>query len=180
MNSNGKLENGFSEYPLGWVIGQNLFFMFYFGIGFVGMLPVKIYSFPLISFLYAAFLILMLLFVLRKHLCTNCYYYGKRCSTGWGILSSLMFNQRTGNYKLGIMLANITWGIATLLPVIIGAILVILDFTIREALILGMFIILTPISFLFHKNSCGRCRMRGICPASMIKEKSNNISFGKS
>ena len=51
---------GLEEYPLSWVIGQNIFFLVYFGIGFAGMLPLQIYGFPIISVLYALFLIIML------------------------------------------------------------------------------------------------------------------------
>jgi len=71
------LAEGFEAYPLPWVIGQNLFFLIYFGIGFAGMIQLKIRGIPAVSLLYAIFLLVMLVFVLRKHLCTNCYYYGK-------------------------------------------------------------------------------------------------------
>ena len=163
-------ENGFEEYPIITVIGQNLFFLIYFGIGFIGVLPLKIFGISLISFLYAIFLVIMLLFVLRKHLCTNCYYYGKRCSTGWGKLSSLMFKEKSGNYKLGIKLAGITWGLATLIPIIGIIISLILNFTMYRVVLLGLFILLTPMNFILHKNSCKRCKMKNICLASMTKK----------
>ncbi len=102
-------EEGFEEYPILTVIGQNLFFVLYFSVGFVILYPFKVLNVPIISLFYVMFLIIMLLFVLRKHLCTNCYYYGKRCSTGWGKLSSLLFKEKSGNYNLGIKLAQITW-----------------------------------------------------------------------
>ena len=162
-------EDGFEEYPITTVIGQNLFFLIYFGIGFIGMLSLKIFNIPVVSLLYAIFLIIMLLFVLRKHLCTNCYYYGKTCSTGWGKLSSLMFKEKSGNYELGIKLAGITWGLATLIPIIGIIISLILNFSVYRLVLLGLFILLTPINFISHKNSCKRCKMRTICPATMIK-----------
>ncbi len=164
-------ENGFEEYPIITVIGQNLFFLIYFGIGFIGMLPLKTFGISLISFLYAIFLVIMLLFVLRKHLCTNCYYYGKRCSTGWGKLSSLMFKEKSGNYELGIKLANITWALATLTPIIGIIISLFINFSGYKLALLLLFVVLTPVNFLFHKNSCKRCKLRNICPASMSKEK---------
>jgi hypothetical protein len=94
------------EYPFAFVLGQNLFFILYFGIGFLGMLSLQIASFPIVSFAYGLFLVLMLVFVLRKHLCTNCYYYGKMCSTGWGLLFALLFKKGSGNYMLGTRLAG--------------------------------------------------------------------------
>ena len=162
-------DKGLERYPLGCIIGQNIFFLAYFAIGFIGMMPLQIYRFPVISVLYALFLIMMLLFILRKHLCTNCYYYGKICSTGWGKLSSLMFKERSGNYKLGIKLAGITWGLATLIPVVGIIISLILNFTIYELGLILLFISLTPVNFILHKNSCKKCKMRNICPASMVK-----------
>jgi len=172
MNTKRKLyEKGLEKYSLGCIIGQNIFFLIYFGIGFTGMLPLKIHGFPVISALYALFLAIMLLFILRKHLCTHCYYYGKLCSIGWGKLSSLMFKEKSGNYKLGIKLAGITWALATLIPIIGIVISLILNFTIHRSILLGLFILLTPVNFILHKNSCKRCKMKNICPASMVKGK---------
>ncbi len=170
MNTKELYKNGFEEYPYSIVISQNLFFLLYFGTGFTGILSLKIFEIPLISILYAIFIVVMLLFVLRKHLCTNCYYYGKRCSTGWGKLSSLMFKEKSGNYKLGIKLAGITWGLATLIPIIGIIISLMLNFTMYRLILLGLFILLTPINFISHKNSCKRCKMKNICLASMAKE----------
>ncbi len=171
MNTKELYKNGFEEYPYSIVISQNLFFLLYFGTGFAGMLSLKIFEIPLISILYAIFIVVMLLFVLRKHLCTNCYYYGKRCSTGWGKLSSLMFKEKSGNYELGIKLANITWALATLTPIIGIIISLFINFSGYKLALLLLFVVLTPVNFLFHKNSCKRCKLRNICPASMSKEK---------
>jgi len=175
MNMKKLYEEGFEEYPITTVIAQNLFFLIYFSIGFIAMLSLKISGIPIISLLYAVFLIVMLLFVLRKHLCTNCYYYGKRCSTGWGKLSSLMFKEKSGNYELGIKLAGITWGLATLIPIIGSIISLILNFTTYRLGLLMLFIFLTPFNFIFHKNSCKRCKMRNICPASIVKKKEEDF-----
>jgi len=162
---------GFEEYPITTVIAQNLFFLIYFGVGVVVMLPLKISGVSIFSLLYAVFLVVMLLFVLRKHLCTNCYYYGKRCATGWGKLSALMFKEKSGNYELGIKLAGITWGLATLIPIIGAAISLISNFTLLQFGLLIFFILLTPLNFVLHKNSCKKCKMRNICSASMVKRK---------
>ena len=118
MNMEEELyKEGLEKYPTGCIIGRNLFFLAYFGIGFLGMFSLQIYGFPIVSIAYASFLVIMLLFVLRKHLCTNCYYYGKLCSTGWGKLA-LMFKKNSGNYEFGVKLAGITWMLATLIPII--------------------------------------------------------------
>ena len=160
---------GLEKYPLGCVIGQNVFFLAYFGIGLIGMLPLQIQGFPIVSILYALFLAVMLFFVLRKHLCTHCYYYGKRCNTGWGKLSALMFKKNSGNYELGVKLAGITWILATLIP-IIGIIgVLILNYSLSTLILLILFILLTPVNFVTHKKACEKCKMRFICPASMAR-----------
>ncbi len=170
MNMEEKLyREGLEEYPLGWVIGQNIFFLVYFGIGFIGMLPLKIYGFPIISVLYALFLIIMPLFVLRKHLCTHCYYYGKLCSTGWGRLSALMFKKNSGNYQLVVKLAGITWMLATAIPIVGIILALVLDYSPSNLIFLILFVLLTPVNFVSHKKACEKCKMRFICAASMAK-----------
>ena len=162
-------DRGLEKYPLGCVIGQNIFFLAYFAIGFIGMMPLQIHGFPVISVLYALFLFIMLIFVLRKHLCTSCYYYGKLCSTGWGKLSALVFGKDSGNYQLGAKLAGITWMLATFTPVIGIIIALLINYSLSNLLLLILFILLTPINFLNHRKACERCKMKFACPASMVK-----------
>ncbi len=166
---NNLYENGLDEYPLSTVIGQNLFFAIYFGLGIAGMWSLKVLEVPILSVLYAIFLITMLIFVLRKHLCTNCYYYGKRCSTAWGKLAALMFEKNSGNYELGVKLAGVTWGVAIGLPIIVMIAILIFNFDVHLLVILVLFVVLTPLNLMMHKHSCVRCKMRNICPASMAR-----------
>ena len=153
------------KYSLGCVIGQSLFYTAYFGIGFLGMLHLQIYGFPVVSLLYVLFLATVLLLVLREYLCTHCYYYGKWCSTGWcstgwGKLSALMFRKDSGNYQLGIKLACITWMLATIIPIagIIGTL--VLSYSFSTLVLLILFILLTPVNFISHKKACEWCKMR--------------------
>jgi len=162
-------KEGLEDYPIGCVIGQNILFLTYFGIGFMGMLPLRIYGFPIISVLYALFLIIMLLLVLRKHLCTHCYYYGKLCSTGWGKLSVLMFGKNSGNYQLGVKLAGVTWILATAIPIVGIILALILEYSPSNLTFLILFILLTPVNFVSHRKACKKCKMRFICPASMAR-----------
>lgn len=131
----GLLDRMFSFYPI--------------GVGFVGMLPLRTSGFPLVSVLYGVFLGVMLLLVLRKHLCTNCYYYGKRCSTGWGKLSSLMFEKGSGDYGFGVKLAGVTWVLTTLIPIVGILATLILSFSVFRVGILMVFLFLTTINYFF-------------------------------
>ncbi len=157
----------YEEYPTWWIIGQNIVIIAYFTLGAVLLSPVRLSGFPILSVFYALFLTIMLVFVLRKHLCTNCYYYGKWCSTGWGKLASLFYRQGSGNYNLGIKLAGFTWGIGVGLPLIFPILLFFRRRCFRWLALWIIFVILTFFVMLWHKKSCNKCKMRKTCPASM-------------
>ncbi len=157
------VQQGLEKYPLYYVIGQNAFFIVYFGVGFAGMLPLQIRGFPVVSVIYALFLVTVLLFVLRKHLCTNCYYYGKRCSTGWGYISALMFRKNSGNYDFGAKLAGITWMLAAVIPIAGITLSLVLSYSLSGLTLLILFTVLTPVNFVIHKKSCNKCKMKLTC-----------------
>jgi len=163
-------ERGLEKYPLSGAIGQNLFFVIYFAIALIGMYPLQIANIPIVSITYIIFIGIMLIFVLRKHLCTHCFYYGKLCGTGWGKLASCLFKNNSGNYELGGKLAGITWMLAMFFPLIGIIIALILNwFSITITLLLVMFIILSGINFFIHKKSCEKCKMRFICIGSTAR-----------
>ena len=149
----GLYKKGVEKYSLAFVIGQNVFFLVYFGIGFLGMLPIRVHGFPILSVFYVFFLAIMLLLVLRKYLCTHCYYYGKRCNTGWGKLSSFMFKKESGNYQLGVKLAGVTWILATLIPIIGMFFALIVSYSTLRVGLLVLFILLTLINLVIHKRA---------------------------
>ncbi len=164
-------EKGKEKYSLASAVGQNLFFVIYFAIAFIGMSFLQINNVPIASIAYVAFIGIMLIFVLRKHLCTHCFYYGKICNTGWGKLAACLFKKNSGNYELGGKLASITWMLAMFLPIIGMVIALILNwFSITIALLLGVFIILSVVNFSIHKKSCVKCKMRFVCPGSIAKQ----------
>ena len=171
MNMKQKLyDKGIEKYPLASAIGQNLFFVIYFAIAFIGMSSLQINNIPIVSIIYIVFIGMMLIFVLRKHLCTHCFYYGKVCGTGWGKLAACLFKRNSGNYELGGKLAGITWMLAMFLPLIGMIIALKLNwFSITITLLLVIFIILNGVNFFVHKKSCEKCKMRFICPGSTAK-----------
>lgn len=72
----------------------------------------------MISLTYLLFAIIMLGLVLRKHLCTHCYYHNKLCGMDRDKLSSCLFKEKSGNYELEIKLAGLTWRSLTIIPII--------------------------------------------------------------
>ena len=116
-------------------------------------------------------MIIVLFFVLRKHLCTSCYYYNRVCHVGWGKLSAYMFKRNSGNYRLGGKLAQFTWIVmATMLPIAVTSVVVIWKwFSPFYTLIFAVLVAMSVLNFLIQKKSCQKCKMRLICSASLAK-----------
>ncbi|PKP61617.1 hypothetical protein CVT91_02560 [Candidatus Atribacteria bacterium HGW-Atribacteria-1] len=163
-------EQGLEEYPKSWIIGQNLFMVIYFALGAFGMYFIQFSGIPILSIAYIIFLITMLVFVLRKHICTSCYYYDKLCHCGWGKLSSCLFKKDSGNPELGGKLAGVTWMLATIIPILGMLASLILDFSTTVLVVLTIFVVLSGINFVVHKKSCEKCKIRYICSGSAEKE----------
>ena len=82
-------EKGIESASKAYAIIENLVIVITIAVGFVGMMPlVNVAGVPILSIVYAAFLVTSLGFVLRKHLCTHCHYHGKWCHCGWGWISN--------------------------------------------------------------------------------------------
>ncbi|OFV68046.1 MAG: conserved hypothetical protein, membrane [Candidatus Syntrophoarchaeum caldarius] len=145
-------ENGLENYPKPTVVLTNVLLLLWFGFAAYGMSALRFVGLPIISIIYLLFAFLMLGFVLRKHLCTHCYYYGKFCGTGWGKLSSCLFKEKSGNYELGMKMAGLTWGLLTIVPIIAIPLAIYLH---REFLIPGG-ISLTGFMVIMAANQLGR------------------------
>ncbi len=122
---------------------------------------------PAIGIAYAFFVIFMLYYVLRKHLCTNCVYYGKICYTGWGWLASKLFPKGSGSFELGLKLAGGTWGVFLFLP-----------FSAFISLGAWTYLILWVALALFflgdHFGHCATCPMKETCVR--LKKKMKEVS----
>ncbi|MCK4520764.1 hypothetical protein KAT95_02750 [Candidatus Parcubacteria bacterium] len=164
-------EKGLENYPKSSVILTNTLLLLWFGLAAYGMSAFKFAGFPIISILYLSFALVMLGIVLRKHLCTHCYYYGKLCGSGWSKLSSCQFKQKSGDYKLGMKLAGMTWGLLTLIPIIVIPIAIFLnrEFLISGGISLLGFIVIMIINQFGRKKGCSQCKMRSLCKASASK-----------
>jgi len=172
MDKEKLYENGIEEAKKSYVIFENVLFIVLIALGFLGMYPLGVNGVPIVSILYALFVLIMLVFVLRKHLCTGCYYYDKWCHCGWGKLSSAMFKKDSGNQELGGKLAGLTWGILMGLP-IIGMIAVVIMGKVSltdELTFFVPFIVLVIINGILHVKDCQKCKMRFICPGSGAKK----------
>ncbi len=103
--------------------------------------------------------------------CTYCYYFGKCCSTGLGLLAGILFKQRDreefSNPKNIAKVAPLSFGLL-FVPLIFGLIFVFIKFS--WILLIAMFLyflIAVNGGFLIRKNLvCKNCKQGEIgCPA---------------
>ena len=157
------------EYPKSWIISGNLMMILWIALGTIACWL----FYPIIGLVYLAFAIKMIYVVLRRLVCTNCYYYDKWCSMGWGKLSAVFFKKgNTEDFKTstGIKLAPLTYGLLSIIPVILIIVSTIHKFSISRIVVL---ILLLLISFysgtISRKKACRECKMRLMCPGSAVK-----------
>ena len=173
MDKRELYEDGVEDCKKFYIICENVLIVGMIALGFLGMYPLSFNGIPFVSIFYVLFALIMMAFVLRKHLCTNCYYYDKWCHCGWGKLSSVMFKKDSGNQKLGGKLAVFSWGVLMGLPIIGMIVIIILDKAslMNELIFFVPFIALVAINGILHKIDCEKCKMRFICPGSSAKKK---------
>ncbi|HII72624.1 TPA: hypothetical protein HA265_07745 [Candidatus Woesearchaeota archaeon] len=122
--------------------------------------------------------ILVLELRLMKSACVNCYYYGRYCAFGKGKISSLLF-KRGDTHRFNKR--KICWKdlvpdfLVTLVPLITGIVLLILDF---DWLLLASVIALVVLAsagngFVRRNLACKFCRQRKLgCPADQLFNRS--------
>ena len=164
-------EKGLENYPKPTVVLTNVLLLLWFGFAAYGMSALRFAGLPIISVLYLLFAVIMLGFVLRKHLCTHCYYYNKLCGTGWSKLSSRLFKEKSGNYELGMKLAGLTWGLLIIIPIVAIPLAMFLhwEFLVPGGICLAGFLVIMVINQFGRKKECAQCKMRYSCKASAAK-----------
>jgi hypothetical protein len=125
----------------------------------------------IIALIYLLFAIVMVYVVLRKLVCTHCYYYDKLCSMGWGKLAALFFEKKEENFDncTGIKIAPIVYGFLTLVP-IVCLVVSLLSFSYEKALVLVLLLAVSMYSGTINrKRACAKCKMKDRCPGSAVK-----------
>lgn len=123
------------------------------------------------AYLGAAFLALCAIIVvtLLRYRCSYCYYYGKRCSTGFGLIASKLFKKGdSGEFASpkNLMPAMVLALAFLLLPIIGGVYLVATDGSpVAWALLIADLLLFVPGAFK-KRMYCSHCRQRERgCPA---------------
>ncbi len=162
-------EEGLEEHPTSKIFFGNLMMIIWIALGTSAVW----FLYPLFAVFFFAFAVIMVYVVLRKLVCTNCYYYDKWCSIGWGKLAAKMFakgNIEKFNTSVGIRLAPLVYGILTILPLlaIVVSLLLVFDYTKISVLIL-LLLVSVYSGGIGRKYACSKCKMKLSCLGSAAK-----------
>ena len=162
-------EQGLESYPLSTVVSGNFFLLGEFILGTIACW----FLHPLFACFYLASAIIIVYIVLKKLVCTNCYYYSKWCCLGWGKLCALLFKK--GNIEkfsrsIGVKIAAPIYIALTLIPLIAITISIFINFTVfKLSIMIAILIIGIYSGVISRKKTCAVCKMRLICPGSATK-----------
>jgi hypothetical protein len=163
-------KEGYEEYPVSKAIVGNILMLVWMGLGFWGIQFIS----PLLAWIFLSTGLLMVFIVLRKLVCTSCYYYGKRCAIGWGKLAAMMFKKgdvSTFPENPGIKIAPATYGLLSLIPLIFIVIAMIQGVTALKITVLVLLVGISAYSGgIGRKGACMHCKMRLICPGCAVKK----------
>ena len=169
MEKTVALAEGLEEYPKTGAVVGNMVMLLWIILGTAACW----FLYPLAGIAYFGFAMLMVYVVLRKLVCTNCYYYDRWCGIGWGKLSAMLFERGDIEHfagSTGVKLAPAVYGLLSILPIIFIIISLFQGFSVSKVAVL---VILMLISFysgaVSRRKTCERCRMRTICPGSAVK-----------
>jgi hypothetical protein len=162
-------QEGLEESPKARIIFGNIMMLLLFALGTIACWFFN----PIIAWIYLAFAVIMVGIVLRKLVCTNCYYYDKWCPMGWGKLAALLFKKGDINNfdsSIGMKLAPLTYGNISFIPMIFLIISIVQNFSVVKLIVLIMLITIIVFSATIgRKEACRNCKMRLLCPGAAVK-----------
>jgi len=162
---------GNESFPLSLIIRENLLYLTIWVLAGYLLWPVWTHSgLPLLTIVWVIMIVIIQI-LLKKHLCSGCYYYGKLCHLGWGKISSALFKQDSGNLKTGM---NLSFFYIIPPPVILLTSLVfaiINNSSWTYWFVLVLYVIFNAVSFPARKKSCSLCVMREVCSGSAARSK---------
>jgi hypothetical protein len=159
---------------VGIVILSNFVSLGIYGLGFLIVFRLGL----VFSLFYLLFILSLEYRLLRNH-CTNCFYWGKTCGFGKGRLSSWFFKKGDSSQ---FCMKDFTWKdmipdmLVSLIPFVIGIILLILKFDIilLSALLMLLLLTTTGNGFIRGTLTCSYCKQRDIgCLAYELFNKEN-------
>lgn len=162
----------YEKYPRGFVFGSNFLQVFIYIIG--------AYVIFLVGYIWLILYLIFIIFLeirLLKSSCINCYYYNKLCAFGKGKLSSIFFKKGSSKNFINkqiIFIDIIPDFLVSIIPLIVGIVLLILNFNFFLLILIIFLIILAyPVNgFLRGNKACKYCKQRELgCPAEQLFNK---------
>jgi hypothetical protein len=156
----------YENYPAGIVLISNLVSITIYGLGFLIIFKLGL----IFSILYLIFISILEYRLLRHH-CINCFYWGRTCGFGKGRVSSLFFKSGEPSKFCA---KEMSWKdmipdiLVSLIPVIIGIVLLILkfDFVLLAGILLLISLTTAGNGYIRGTLTCKFCKQREIgCPA---------------
>lgn len=163
------MENRKESYPATTVIVSNIVAVSIYAIGAWILAGLGIW----VSILFVLYCLVMELRVL-KHSCRDCYYYGRVCGFGKGVICSLFFKRGD---PARFACKEVTWTdlapdfLVPILPLIGGAVVLIRDFQWPVAVLMAALVLLASAGTGFVRASlvCKHCKQAEIgCPAAKL------------
>jgi hypothetical protein len=148
----------YENYPMGNVILSNVVSLTIYVLGFFVVFRVGwVYS------LFYLLFILSLEYRLLRYHCTNCFYWGKTCGFGKGRVSSWFFKKGENSQ---FCMKDFTWKdmipdlLISLIPFVIGVVLLILSFDILllSALVILVLLTTTGNGYIRGTLTCRYCK----------------------
>jgi 4-hydroxybenzoate polyprenyltransferase len=168
-NSVQLYDPGLEEYPLRGVILNNIVFASVLVAGTIACWLIS----PVFGIAYLVTFAVLVYGVMRRLTCTRCYYYGKRCGSGWGLLAARCFkrgNIEEFNQGAGVKIAPLVYGLMILVPLVALAVLAFQNVTttlvVLVAFLLGMSFYSSGPG---RRRVCSVCKMRTVCKGSAAK-----------
>jgi len=128
-------------------------FLFKFQLGFFFMIYAMVCGFVLLPLLR----------------CVRCYYYGKRCNFGWGVMVGKLFSRAQGDSFYSVYGYSMLFWPLRIVPIGVG-LLKILDgimggFEFVPQGLFGIYIIVIFLHRRFYRSrACRRCHQQAVCP----------------
>ncbi len=169
MKPASELADGLESYSISGVLFGNLVFWIQVLLGSVASWLVWRW----LTAIYLAYAIVGWL-ALRRSVCSRCYYRGKRCCMGWGLLlgsSKQDEHWRSFPDSAGIRLAPFFYGGLSFVPLALLIYLLVAHFSLVAVVVLAAMVVLGGVGFAMRSANCRRCRMRSICPGAAVKSE---------
>lgn len=156
------------SFPLYWIAGENILYLStWIAAGWL-VWPVRLYGWPIATSTWVV-VVLVVQALLKRHVCSGCYYHGKSCHLGWGRLSACMFEQDSGDARRGVKLA-LFYLISPPFFLVAGLFAgIFLHVGRLHWVVLGFYTGANVLSFLLRKRGCMLCAMRLVCPGSAAR-----------